>query len=149
MTTTYKFKAAYTSSGEGYAPTPAPTITIVDTSNNVLINAAATTALSNLTGVYIYSYSGADDLDLVAKFDTTDANVDDKELFSYTPEEIDAMRQSLADDVIKLRDLELEKSEMVKGYSDSIKVLKIQINSKASTIKNYKSAKTSTMRASM
>ena len=73
-----------------------------------------------------------------------------EELFSYTPEEIDAMRQSLADDVIKLRDLELEKSEMVKGYSDSIKVLKIQINSKASTIKNYKAAeKTKTMRASM
>ena len=72
-----------------------------------------------------------------------------EELFSYTPEEIDAMRQSLADDVIKLRDLENEKAETVKAYSDSIKVLKIQINSKASTIKNYKSAKTSTMRASM
>lgn len=73
-----------------------------------------------------------------------------EELFSYTPEEIDAMRQSLADDVIKLRDLENEKAEMSKGYADSIKVLKIQINSKASTIKNYKAAdKTTTMRASM
>lgn len=86
MTTTYKFKVAYTSSGVGYAPTPAPTITIVDASNNVLVNAAATTALSNMTGVYIYNYTGADELDLIGRFSTTDANVDDKQLFSYTPD---------------------------------------------------------------
>jgi hypothetical protein len=88
MTTTYYFKAVYTKIGVGTAPSVAPTCTVVDSANNILANAQATTALSNLPGVYMYSYSGADDLDLVAKFTTTDVTVDQQDLYSYTPPQI-------------------------------------------------------------
>ena len=85
MTTVYKFKAGFTKLGTATAPSSAPTITIVDSSDNILASAQATTALSNLTGAYLYSYSGADGLDLVAKFTTTDLTMDAQELFA-TPQ---------------------------------------------------------------
>lgn len=82
MTTTYKFKAGYTKNGVAVAPSSAPTVTVVDSSNNIISNAVATTALGNLAGAYLYSYSGADSLDLVALFHTTDTSVDTQDLFS-------------------------------------------------------------------
>lgn len=88
MTTIYKFKVAYTKAGDGYAPTPAPTITVVDTSNNILVNAAAVSTISNMVGVCFYSYSGADGLDLIGRFRTTDGTVDRKDLYSYTADVI-------------------------------------------------------------
>jgi hypothetical protein len=88
MTTVYTFKCAYTKLGIATNPSVAPLCTVVDTANNVLANAQATTALANLTGVYLYSYSGADDLDLIGKFSTTDISVDMQDLFSYTPNQI-------------------------------------------------------------
>ena len=82
MTTVYTFRAGYTKLGIATAPSSAPTITVVDTSNNVLVNAQATTALTNIAGVYIYSYSGADNLDLIGLFHTTDATIDAQDIFS-------------------------------------------------------------------
>lgn len=86
MTTTYKFKAAYTKLGVGTAPSVAPVATIVNSANTVLVNAQATTALSNLPGVYLYSYSGTDGLDLIGLFHTDDATVDQQDVYSYTPD---------------------------------------------------------------
>lgn len=86
MTTTYKFKASYTKLGIGTTPANAPVCTIVDSSNNILVNAQAATALGNLPGVYLYNYAGADDLDLVGVFHTDDATVDQQDLYSYTPD---------------------------------------------------------------
>jgi hypothetical protein len=88
MTTTYTFKAAFTSYGQPYAPSPAPTCTVVDSANNMLANAQAVTLIGNLVGVCLYSYSGADDLDLVGRFLTTDTNVDQATLYSYTPSQV-------------------------------------------------------------
>lgn len=80
----YKFKAAYTKLGIGTAPSSAPVCTVVDSSDNILANAQASTALANLTGVYLYSYTGAAGLDLVALFHTTDSSMDQQDLYSYT-----------------------------------------------------------------
>jgi hypothetical protein len=61
MTTSYEFCVGYTKLGIGTAPSSAPTITVVDSANNVLVTAAtAVTALGALVGAYRYSYSGAD-----------------------------------------------------------------------------------------
>jgi len=80
----YKFKVVYKKLGIGTAPSSAPVCTVVDSSDNVLINAQAAIALTNLTGVYLYSYTGAAGLDLVGLFHTTDATMDYQDLYSYT-----------------------------------------------------------------
>jgi hypothetical protein len=82
MTTIYTFRAGYTKLGIATAPSSAPTITVVDASNNVLVNAQATTALTNIAGLYIYSYTGVDNLDLTGLFHTTDTTVDAQDAFS-------------------------------------------------------------------
>jgi hypothetical protein len=83
MTTIYKFKAGYTKLGIATAPSSAPTITVVDSANNILVAAlTATTALTNQVGAYLYSYSGADGLDLIGLFHTSDATMDQQDLFS-------------------------------------------------------------------
>ena len=83
MTTLYEFCVGYTKLGVGAAPSSAPTITVVDSANNVLVSAAtATTALGNLVGAYRYSYSGADGLICYAKFTTTDLTMDQYEIFT-------------------------------------------------------------------
>ena len=89
MTTSYVFASGYTKGGIATAPSVAPTVTIVDSNNNVLVaGATATTALSNLIGVYLYSYSGADNLVCFAFFHTTDTSMDQQDLASYTPSQI-------------------------------------------------------------
>lgn len=85
MATIYQFKVGYTKLGVASAPVPAPTIDIVDSSDNLLVSAGITTALVNMPGVYTYSYTGADFLDVIGKFHTTDPTVDVRDLFSYTP----------------------------------------------------------------
>jgi hypothetical protein len=83
MTTLYEFCVGYTKLGIGAAPSSAPTITVIDSANNVLVaGATATTALTNLVGAYRYSYSGADGLICYAKFTTTDATMDQQDLFT-------------------------------------------------------------------
>ena len=83
MTTIYKFKAGYTKLGIATAPSSAPTIKVVDSADNILVAAlTATTALANLAGAYLYSYSGADGLDLIGLFHTSDATMDQQDLFS-------------------------------------------------------------------
>lgn len=83
MTTVYRFKAGYTKGGIAAAPSPAPTITVVDSANNIVVAAlTAVTALGNLVGAYLYSYTGTDSLDLMALFHTTDATMDAQDLFS-------------------------------------------------------------------
>jgi len=89
MTTSYLFKATFTKSGAATAPSPAPTIAVVSSADAILVAAlTATTALANLPGTYIYSYSGADGLDLIGRFTTTDATMDQTTLDSYTPFEL-------------------------------------------------------------
>jgi hypothetical protein len=83
MTTAYEFACGYTKLGVATAPSSAPTITVVDSANNILVAAStATTVLTNLTGAYRYSYSGADGLTCYAMFHTTDTTVDQQDLFA-------------------------------------------------------------------
>lgn len=88
MTTIYTFSCAFTKAGIGTVPSSAPVCTVVDSANNILANAQATTALTNLPGVYLYSYSGADGLRVFALMHTTDTTMDQQDLYSYTPERI-------------------------------------------------------------
>lgn len=83
MTTIYKFKAGYTKLGVATAPSSAPTITVVDSSNNIVVaGTSLPSSLSNLTGAYLYSYSGSNGLNLVGLFHTTDATMDAQDLFA-------------------------------------------------------------------
>jgi len=94
MATLYKFKAYYTKLGVGAAPSSAPVATVVDTdAGTKLADAQATTTLANLVGYYEYEYSGADDLDLVCLFHTTDTTTDQQSLVSYV---VDKVYQSKA-----------------------------------------------------
>ncbi len=89
MTTIYKFKAYYTDAGVGTAQDPAPTCTVINMADDSkLADAQATTASTNMPGLYSYEYSGADGLDCVAWFKTTDTGCDVKELASYVSEKI-------------------------------------------------------------
>ena len=89
MTTLYKFKSYYTKLGVGAAPSSAPVATVVDTdANTKLADAQATTALTNLVGYYEYEYSGADNLDLVGLFHTTDTTTDQQDLVSYVVDKV-------------------------------------------------------------
>ena len=89
MTTIYKFKAYYTDSGVGAVQNPAPVISIVNMADDSLVaTAQPTTASTNMPGLYSYEYSGADGLDLVAFFATTDTGCDVKQLASYVSEKI-------------------------------------------------------------
>ena len=89
MTTVYKFKAYYTDAGVGTVQDPAPTCTVINMANDAkLADAQATTASTNMPGLYSYEYSGADGLDCVAWFKTTDTGCDVKELASYVSEKI-------------------------------------------------------------
>ena len=89
MTTVYKFKAYYTDAGVGTVQDPAPTCTVINMADDSrLADAQATTASTNMPGLYSYEYSGADGLDCVAWFKTTDTGCDVKELASYVSEKI-------------------------------------------------------------
>ena len=89
MTTVYKFKAYYTDAGVGTAQDPAPVCTVINMADDSkLADAQATTASVNMPGLYSYEYSGADGLDCVAWFKTTDTGCDVKELASYVSEKI-------------------------------------------------------------
>lgn len=82
MTTTYYFSAAYTKLGIGTPPLSAPTIDVVDSAGNLLVNGGVPTARANMLEVFDYSYLGADNLNLVGKFSTTDVTVDSQDLYS-------------------------------------------------------------------
>ena len=89
MTTIYKFKAYYTDAGVGAVQDPAPTCTVINMADDSkLADAQATTASTNMPGLYSYEYSGADGLDVVAFFATTDTGCDVKQLASYVSEKI-------------------------------------------------------------
>ena len=83
MTTSYEFCVGYTKLGVGTVPASAPTITVVDSANNILVAAlTATTAITNLPGAYRYSYSGANNLTCYAMFHTSDLTMDSYDLFT-------------------------------------------------------------------
>lgn len=89
MTTVYKFKAYFTDAGVGTAQDPAPTCTVINMADDSkLADAQATTASTNMPGLYSYEYSGNDGLDCVAVFITTDTGCDVKQLASYVSEKI-------------------------------------------------------------
>lgn len=82
MTTVYSFKAGYTRNGIAGAPSGTPTISIVDSANNIYLSTGTPTIpLTNLPGAYVYLYSGTDGLDLLALFHTSDATMDAQDLF--------------------------------------------------------------------
>jgi hypothetical protein len=63
--------------------------TVLDTdANTKLVDAQASTAKSNLPGYYEYEYSGADNLDLVCLFHTSDTGTDQQDLVSYVVEKV-------------------------------------------------------------
>jgi hypothetical protein len=89
MTTVYKFKAYYKTDGVGAVQDPAPVCTVINMADDSkLADAQATTASTNMPGLYTYSYSGADGLDCVAFFHTTDADADEADIGSYVTDKI-------------------------------------------------------------
>jgi hypothetical protein len=89
MTTIYKFKAYFTEQGIGAAPSTAPVATVIDTdADSKLATEQATSALTNLPGYYEYEYSGADNLDLVCLFHTSDTGTDQQDLVSYVVDKV-------------------------------------------------------------
>jgi len=89
MTTLYKFKAYFTEDGVGTSSVPAPVCTVINMADDSkLADVQACTASTNMSGLYSYEYSGADGLDCVAYFHTTDADTDQKDLGSYVTEKI-------------------------------------------------------------
>jgi hypothetical protein len=82
MSTTYKFKAFYKKAGIGTVPAAAPTVNVVDNLGNLLANGAVTTPRPNMPELFEYTYTGADNLDPVAKFITTDLTMDESQLAS-------------------------------------------------------------------
>lgn len=83
--TSYTFRAGYTKLGVATTPSSPPTITVVDEDDTVIVTDAAVTALSNLAGLYIYVHTGVSGLALIGKFHTTDATIDQQDLFT-TPD---------------------------------------------------------------
>lgn len=89
MTTSYKFKVGYTKLGVATAPAVNPTINILNVDTDALLVTAGTvTASTNMPGVKTYTYSGAAGLNLIGLFHTTDASMDQQDLFSI---DIDAV----------------------------------------------------------
>ena len=89
MATTYKFKAYYKKNGVGATQSPAPVCTVINMADDSkLADAQATIASTNMPGLYSYSYTGNDGLDLVAYFHTTDADADEADVASYVNDKI-------------------------------------------------------------
>lgn len=89
MATVYKFKAYYKTDGVGAVQDPAPVYTVINMADDSkLADAQATTASTNMPGLYTYSYSGNDGLDCVAFFHTTDADADEADVASYVSDKI-------------------------------------------------------------
>jgi hypothetical protein len=83
MTTAYLFQAGFTKLGIATAPSSAPTITVVDSANNIVVAAlTATSSIANLPGAYFYSYTGTAGLILFGLFHTSDTTIDAQDLFS-------------------------------------------------------------------
>lgn len=83
MATTYKFKVGYTKLGIATSPSVAPTINILNVDTDALVaTAQPVTASTAMPGVYTYTYSGAANLNLIALFHTTDASMDQQDLYA-------------------------------------------------------------------
>lgn len=86
MTVNYLFVCEFTKNGAKATPSIAPTIDIADLyapTGALLVSAGAPTQLTNMTGVYIYSYNALATTKPVAIFRTTDTSVDLVDLPSY------------------------------------------------------------------
>lgn len=82
MTTSYKYKFGYTKLGIATPPSVAPTINILNVDTDTLVvTGAAATASASMPGAFTYTYSGAAGLNLIAMSHTTDATVDQQDLF--------------------------------------------------------------------
>ena len=97
MATTYKFKAYYKKNGVGAIQSPAPVCTVINMADDSkLADAQATTASTNMPGLYSYEYSGNDGLDCVAFFHTTDADADEADIASYVSDKITLIKDDTA-----------------------------------------------------
>lgn len=131
MTTVYKFKAYYTDSGVGAVQDPAPTCRVINAADDsILADAQTPTASINMPGLYYYEYSGADGLDVVTRFATTDTGCDVKQLASYVCEKITTnlnadvagveAKVDTIDDLVD--DLETRLTAARSGYLDKLNV---------------------------
>lgn len=86
MTVNYLFVAEFTKNGAKATPANAPTIDIADLyapAGVLLVSAGVPTQLTNMTGVYVYSYDALETTKPVAIFRTADTSVDLVDLPSY------------------------------------------------------------------
>ena len=84
----YFFAAMFKKSKVGTAPANAPTVDVIDVATNTLVVSGGTPGtLSNMAGVYTYTYSGVAG-NYIAMFKTADTTVDSQHVPSYTPQVI-------------------------------------------------------------
>lgn len=87
MTTIYRFKIVSTKGGIATSASPLPTIDIINVAaDSKLVTSASVITKTSLAGYCEYNYTGADDLDLVGLFHTTDTSTDQQDLISYIPD---------------------------------------------------------------
>lgn len=108
MSVTYLFLAEFTKSKVATTPANAPTIDIVDAANPagaLLVTAGSPTVMTNMAGVYVYSYTTATlTYRPVGLFKTADTTVDLQHIPSYPQVVLDANNNVLsAPDAATLR----------------------------------------------
>lgn len=82
---TYVFRAFFTKSKVGVAPSAAPTVDVCDSAGTLVVTGGAVTTLSGIVGLYGYAYTNATPGEYIALFKTTDTTVDLAQLPSWTP----------------------------------------------------------------
>jgi hypothetical protein len=82
---TYVFRAFFTKSKIGVAPSVAPVVNVCDSAGTLVVTDGAVTTLSGMVGLYGYSYTNATPGEYIALFRTTDTTVDLAQLPSWTP----------------------------------------------------------------
>ena len=149
MTTVYKFKAYYTDSGVGAVQDPAPTCRVINAADDsILADAQTPTASINMPGLYYYEYSGADGLDVVTRFATTDTGCDVKQLASYVCEKITTnlnadvlgveAKVDIIDDLVD--DLETRLTAARAGYLDNLSAGSVALEATLNAIATWAAA---------
>ena len=153
MTTIYKFKAYYTDSGVGAVQDPAPTCRVINAADDsILADAQTPTASINMPGLYYYEYSGADGLDVVTRFATTDTGCDVKQLASYVYEKITTnlnadvagveAKVDIIDDLVD--DLEPRLTAARAGYLDNLSAGAVALETSMTALQAWKATNLNT-----
>lgn len=97
MTYPYPFQAGYTKGGIATAPSPAPTINVLNIADgSLLVTGGAPTAHAAMPGLNTFTYNGAPGLNLVGLFHTADTSVDQQDLSSYSPDYLQIAATNIA-----------------------------------------------------